>query len=333
MQMTAEQRNTRPEPGHDQSIPYGCEDFGRLESVLVHTPGPELRCINEANYRQWLFDRVPDVDRFAEEHNLWCDLLASHGVRVEQLSDHVTENADLLKELPNLMYLHDTAVVTRHGAILSRMIWPARRREEVVVKEALQDLGIPIWLEFTDPADGFEGCLLLDPDTILVAHTERHSTATIRSFIQRAGERFDEVIYVDIPKGRRYMHPDTIYNRVDRDLAIAYLPAFEQTFLYSGGRVREIDFAEYVASRGVEIIEVTDSEQQRHACTFVPLEPGVIFHYDTALDLHTARMLGRRGVEIILFHPDAMVAGGGSLRCITMRLRRSPGHGAVMSES
>lgn len=307
-----------------EPCPYGCEEFGRLERVLVHTPGKELEVINEANYKQWLFDEVPDIERFALEHEAYCRLLASHGVEVHQVKDHVRQNQDLIRELPNLTYLHDIAVITSHGAILSRMAWPARRREEVVVKEALVDLGIPVWLEFDEPSDGFEGCLVISADTVLVAHTERHTSASIRKFIAKATTTFKEVIFVDIPKARRYMHPDTIYNRVDHDLAIAYLPAFEETFLFTGGKVRELDFRTFMASRDIEIIDVSDSEQERLACTFVPLEPGVIFHYDTALDIQTARKLCRRGVELILFHPDAMRAGGGSLRCITLRLRRNP---------
>jgi arginine deiminase len=167
---------------------YGCEEFGRLESVLVHTPGEELLCLNESNYRQWLFDRVPDIDRFVAEHARWCHLLEENGVEVNQLADHVKVNSELLRELPNVMYLHDTAVVTSRGAILSRMLWPARRREEVVVGEALADLGIPTWIDFPRPDDGFEGCLLLSPETVLVAYTERHVAGSIRRFIPQALE-------------------------------------------------------------------------------------------------------------------------------------------------
>jgi arginine deiminase len=301
---------------------YGCEEFGRLRSVMVHTPGAELLCINESNREQWLFDRVPDIDAFVEEHRLYCDLLRSSGVEVIQLSDAVKETAAMIPELPNLMYLHDTAVISTHGTILSRMAWPARRREEIVVKEALENLGIPTWIEFDDPGDGFEGCLLLDPDTLLLAHTERHTTGAIRKFIPRAATRFKDIILVDIPRARRYMHPDTVYNRVDIDLGIAYLPAFQDTTLFRAGKADRIDFKEYMAGRGVELIEVTDSEQRQLACTLVPLEPGVIFHYDTALSTTTMKKLERRGVEVILFHPNAMTAGGGSLRCLTLRLRR-----------
>lgn len=301
---------------------YGCEEFGRLTSVLVHTPGDELGLITEDNHDRWLFDAVPDVEGFIREHESYCELLRSRGVEVNQLRDHVKDTAGLVLELPNLTYLHDVAVITTHGAILSRMFMPARRREEVVVKEALLEMGIPVWFEFTDPDDGFEGCLLLSPDTVLVAHTERHTSASIRKFIRQAASRFRDVIFVDIPKARRYMHPDTIYNRVDFDLALAYMPAFERTWLFRDGVARDLDFREYVSRRGIELIEVSDREQERLACTFVPLEPGVVFHYDTALDASTVRKLSRRGVELILFHPDALRAGGGSLRCITLRLNR-----------
>jgi arginine deiminase len=72
----------------------------------------------------------------------------------------------------------------------------------------------------------------------------------------------------------------------------------------------------------VELVEVSSEEQQRWACSFVPLQPRKIVHYSIALNRQTWRELERRGVESIVFHPDALLAGGGSLRCLTMRLLR-----------
>lgn len=306
----------------DSKVCYGCEEFGRLTRVLLHRPGEALKIINSQNHEQWLFDRVPDIEKFAEEHDRYRELLTSLGVETLLLADHVNGSRPLMDRMPNLMYLHDVAVISSRGAILSRMAWDARRDEQIVVREALTNLGIPIFMEFDDPSDAFEGCLLLSPRTVLVAETERHSRSSILKFTRKALDFFDEVIYVDIPKARRYMHPDTIYNRVSHHLAIAYLPAFKSTYSVTRAGIEKIDFSEHMASKGIEIINVSDSEQQRLACTFVPLEPGVMLHYDTALDLETQRLLSRKGVELVLFHPDAMTAGGGSLRCITLRLHR-----------
>jgi len=307
-------------------IPYGCEDFGRLTRVMMHRPGRELDLINHDNYRQWLFDRVPNIDRFTEEHDRYRELLVSHGVEVLELSDYLNEHHELTTQMPNLTYMHDIAVICSRGAILSSMAWEGRKKEEIVVREALTKLGIPIFIDFDDEQDKFEGCLLLSLETVLVAETERHSRASIEKFVGKALTAFKEVIYVDIPKARRYMHPDTIYNRVSPRLAITYLPAFKTTYLFTSKGVERIDFAQHMQRKGVELISVSDSEQLRLACTFVPLQPGVIFHYDTALDNETYALLARKGVEIIFFHPEAITAGGGSLRCITLRLHRAPLH-------
>jgi arginine deiminase len=303
-------------------IAYGCDELGRLKSVLIHTPGEELSLVNESNYKHWLYDKVPDISGYIKEHKSYQELLESNGVRVYELGDYVDENIDLIRKMPNLTFLHDAAVISGKGAILSRMRPPAREKEEVVVKEALNNLGIPILSEFNGEQGFFEGCLLLSKETVFVADTERHTYPFIREFITNILKEFNEVIYVRIPKARRYMHPDTVFNRIREDLALAYLPAFEETCLFTEDSGEKIDFKAFMREKGVKIIPVSDSEQSRLACSFVPLESGTIFHYDTAFDQKTSKNLENEGVEIIPFHPDALLAGGGSLRCHTLRLCR-----------
>ncbi|MBE0537380.1 MAG: arginine deiminase [Phycisphaerae bacterium] len=315
----------------EQNVLYGCEKLARLTTAVLHRPGEELYLINESNHVDWLFDRVPDVAGYIAEHDAYRQLLQACGVEVFELGDYVHENRALMRRLPNLTFLHDIAVLTSKGAILSAMAWKARKDEQKVVREALVGLGVPILVEFdAEAGDAFEGCLLLSHETVLVAHTERHNGAAVGKFMRQIRRYFKEVVYVDIPRARRYMHPDTIYNRVSERLAIAYLPAFRDTFLYTNGATERIDFEHFMSQKGVEIINVSDEEQRKLACTFVVVEPGMILHYDTALSGRTQRALARRGVELVLFHPEAMTAGGGSLRCHTLRLhrgdaRRKPG--------
>jgi len=100
---------------------------------------------------------------------------------------------------------------------------------------------------------------------------------------------FDEVVYAHIPKSRRYMHPDTVFNRIRE--ALAYLPAFEETCLFTKDSRERIYFREFMQEKGMEIISVSDSEKSRLACYFVPLESGTIFHYDIAFDQKTRKSL------------------------------------------
>jgi arginine deiminase len=303
-------------------IQYGIEKFGRLKTVMLHSPEQSLPKITEKNRELFFFDKVPDVDRYLEEHQQYCTLLQNHGVSVHLLSDHVHRNRDLLERLPNLAYLHDIAVISSHGAIVSKMSSRGRCHEEIVVREALTDLGIPTLYE---PCEGeeFEGCLLLSPKTVFVADTERHSEDSINKFIAFILNYFDEVIYARIPQERRFMHPDMVLNRITDHLMVYFPPAFLQTFFITKDTTTIIDIKTWMKERQIDLIPLSDQEQRQWGSSFVPLEPGVIINYDISLEPNTLRLLEQEGVKFIHFHPEALLAGGGSLRCLTLRLWRN----------
>lgn len=301
---------------------YGCDELGRLRRVMLHRPGRSLELIDGRNCGHWLFDAVPEKEAFLDEHNAYRALLESLGVDVVELSRLVEDEAEVIERMPNLTYLHDTAVITRRGAVISAMC-RARIGEQYVVRKALERLGIPVFYDFRESEDAFEGFLLLSPETVLVAVTERHSYPSVSRFTRHLLHHFAEILVVDIPKARRFMHPDTIYNRIDHDLALGYLPVLQNGTLYRGHTARQVNPLAHLRQKGITVLGVSDSEQRRLACSFVVLEPRVMLHYDTALDPATQRALARKGVELITFHPRALCAGGGSLRCLTLRLHRS----------
>lgn len=300
---------------------YGIEKFGRLRAAMVHRPDQSLSKITEENKEFFLFDAVPDVDRYLEEHQQYCSLLQGHGVSIHYLSDHVHRNRELLERLPNLAYMHDIAVISSHGAIVSKMSSRGRCHEEIVVREALTDLGIPTLYEPCEGED-FEGCLLISPKTVFVADTERHSRGSIEKFIDYILRYFEEVIYAQIPQDRRFMHPDMVLNRITDQLMVYYPPAFLRTFFITREKRTSIDLKEWMRERRIELIPLSDREQRQWGSSFVPLKPGVIICYDISHDAGTRNLLEREGVQFIFFHPDALLAGGGSLRCLTMRLYR-----------
>ena len=300
---------------------YGIENFGRLKRVLVHCPEESLKIVNQENAEFFLFKSVPNVDNYLEEHKNYQKLLKENNVEVNLLADNVNMNVELLRRMPNLAYLHDIAVISSHGSIISKMASCGRCHEEIVIGEALSNLGIP---KLYEPLEGeaFEGCLLLSPKTIFIADTERHTSNSIEKFISFILQYFKEVVYAQIPKIRRYMHPDMILNRVTNNLMLYYPQAFLKTFLVTKDIRKEIDIKAFMNSRKIEMVSLSDKEQQMWGSSFVPLEPGVIINYDISLEPQTIKTLESEGVRFIHFHPDALLAGGGSLRCLTMRLFR-----------
>ena len=300
---------------------YGIENFGRLKRVLVHCPEESLKIVNQENAEFFLFKSVPNVDNYLEEHKNYQKLLKENNVEVSLLADNVNMNVELLRLMPNLAYLHDIAVISSHGSIISKMASCGRCHEEIVIGEALSNLGIP---KLYEPLEGeaFEGGLLLSPKTIFIADTERHTSNSIEKFISFILQYFKEVVYAQIPKIRRYMHPDMILNRVTNNLMVYYPQAFLKTFLVTKDIRKEIDIKAFMNSRKIEMVSLSDKEQQMWGSSFVPLEPGVIINYDISLEPQTIKTLESEGVRFIHFHPDALLAGGGSLRCLTMRLFR-----------
>ncbi len=66
-------------------------EVGRLRTVLLHRPGPELRRLTPRNNDKLLFDGIPWVGRAQEEHDAFAEALRSRGVEVLYLVDLLAE--------------------------------------------------------------------------------------------------------------------------------------------------------------------------------------------------------------------------------------------------
>ncbi|TDD72386.1 arginine deiminase [Jiangella aurantiaca] len=66
-------------------------EVGRLRTVMLHRPGPELKRLTPRNNDKLLFDGIPWVDRAQEEHDAFADTLRDHGVEVLYLAELLTQ--------------------------------------------------------------------------------------------------------------------------------------------------------------------------------------------------------------------------------------------------
>ncbi len=66
-------------------------EVGRLHTVMLHRPGPELTRLTPRNNDQLLFDGVPWVARAQEEHDAFADALRERGVEVLHVAALLTE--------------------------------------------------------------------------------------------------------------------------------------------------------------------------------------------------------------------------------------------------
>src|ERR687894_1024499 len=66
-------------------------EVGRLRTVMLHRPGPELARLTPRNNDSLLFDGIPWVGRAQEEHDAFAAALRDRGVEVLYLGELLTE--------------------------------------------------------------------------------------------------------------------------------------------------------------------------------------------------------------------------------------------------
>jgi arginine deiminase len=66
-------------------------EVGRLRTVMLHRPGPELQRLTPRNNDRLLFDGVPWVSRAQDEHDAFAAALRERGVEVLYLAELLTE--------------------------------------------------------------------------------------------------------------------------------------------------------------------------------------------------------------------------------------------------
>jgi arginine deiminase len=75
---------------------YGADsEVGRLRTVVLHRPGPEIKRLTPRNSADLLFDGIPWVERAQEEHDAFAAALTGHGVEVLALRDLLTAALDV----------------------------------------------------------------------------------------------------------------------------------------------------------------------------------------------------------------------------------------------
>lgn len=275
-------------------------EVGRLRSVLMHRPGPELGAVTDPAAVLWDAPIEPELATY--QHDTLAETYRHLGVAVHYMRPGAAAT-------PNLYFARDHFFMTPQGAIISRMGSAARAGEERLAAAALAELGVPILMS-VHGAGTFEGAdvLYLDQGVVLVSFGMRSNREGCRQVAAMLAAIGLEPVLVEMPYGTG--HIDGGLSIVDRRTAIV------RPYHCPYGAVEQL------RRLGYTLVEVPDeAEAQRGmAINIVPVAPGVVVL--PAGNPKTERALAAYGVECHPVELSELMKGGGSAHCMTGVIRR-----------
>lgn len=252
--------------------------------------------------------------------------------------------------LPNLYFTRDPGTVIGKRVSVNTMKTPARRRETMILKAILSST-----YEEAQLLDGYsdessiEGgdILVLSKETVAIgcsARTEAWAIEQLADRLLAQGSReggFSQILVIQIPFTRAYMHLDTVFTMVDHDKFTIYpgVLSLLKVFTLTRGRdgaitVREAQdlrrALETVLHLGaVDLIQTGGGdritaarEQWNDSTNTLALAPGKVVTYRR--NVVSNETLTAHGVTVIPIDGSELVRGRGGPRCMSMPLARQP---------
>ncbi|MGI6586311.1 MAG: arginine deiminase [Lutisporaceae bacterium] len=270
--------------------------------------------------------------------------------REYSLSDYIRKDYPLyVNPIPNLYFMRDPLSVIGNGISVNSMQTDARRREPMIIKYIYDYNPLfskeysPIWYNYTIP-HSIEGgdILVLSKEVVAVGCSQRTSANGIEILARNlfAGNSgIKEVLAVQIPSLRAFMHLDTVFTMVDRDKFTIYPGILDRVVVYRltpGGKngikvTPENDLVEVlkrslrlpavslIQSGGGDTITAA-REQWNDSTNTLAIAPGVVVTYSR--NEASNEILRKHGIEVLEIEGSELVRGRGGPRCMSMPLVR-----------
>ena len=268
--------------------------------------------------------------------------------------EHLGASDHILEPLPNHLFARDASTWVGSKVSLNSMHRSIRRRETVHYDAMYRHHPLFVGkVDFLAPAGGegpatVEGGDILVPrgDTVIVGLSERTNAGGVERLAARlldAGE-IRNVVVLDLPRARAFMHLDTVMTMVDQESFVRYadLPALRSWTLTAGTQKhgqRQLnvqshasgDMGAAIASAlGLDGVRFLSAEQDHHSaareqwddgCNLLALSPGKVIAYSR--NVVTNSYLREQGIDVIEVPGSELGRGRGGPRCMSCPVERT----------
>ncbi len=269
----------------------------------------------------------------------------SNGTQLDRLDRKKTLMFD---PMPNMYYSRDPLTIIGSGVTVNCMWDDSRQRETLFADYAVRYhphfQGLPHYYERTENAT-LEGgdILVLSKEVLAVGVSQRTETSAVKTLAKRVlshDNSFERVLVFFIPERRAFMHLDTVFTMVDREIFTVHpeieapLEVFDlslgkngQLNLKSVGNNLKAILKKYLKLSEVELIRCGgDSkidarrEQWNDGSNTLAIAPGEVVVYDR--NRVTNRLLKEAGLTLHEIPSSELSRGRGGPRCMSMPLWR-----------
>ncbi|RMD70303.1 MAG: arginine deiminase [Bacteroidetes bacterium] len=320
------------------------EAFVGPENVLETQQLLQEAIETDEETKAWMIERVIDYEELPSFYKPKLEVLDARELAETLITGyHKKEDLILFDPIPNFIFTRDIAAVVNDHVIITRAAKEARFRENFLTRlifwshpifRGMREEGRLINLNHVDEFPpsrrgevvSIEGgdIMILNRDYLLIGCSERTNAHAIHSLARVLFEKqvVKNVVQINIPKDRSYMHIDTIFTQIHRHHVVAYKPIVvdglssnvevlrhngTSSFYHSirDFLVNEINpNMEFILS-GKGISPYQEREQWTDGCNLVAVKPGVALTYDR--NPYTEEAFRESGYRIL--HANDFLAG------------------------
>lgn len=266
----------------------------------------------------------------------------------KNLTDYLSNDYPFFVDpMPNLYFTRDPFATIGHGITLNKMNTRTRNRETLLAKYIFQYhpkyRGTPVYYDRIQ-RESLEGgdLLILNQETVAIGISQRTHPNAIEQFAKKLlteDSTFQQVLAVDIPKTRSFMHLDTVFTMVDRNTFTIHpnisnnLHIFVITLKYRQLQIQEeTGTLEDILKKYLNLDQVTllpcgngsiidaAREQWNDGSNTLAIAPGKVIVY--ARNHITNEILRQNGLEVLEIPSSELSRGRGGPRCMSMPLIR-----------
>tara|TARA_B100000745_G_C20143117_1_gene392034 strand:- start:809 stop:1693 length:885 start_codon:yes stop_codon:yes gene_type:complete len=291
------------------NIKYGLNsNVSTLKTVILKNPQAAFKSQKTIDL-QWQdlnFIDKPDFKKSITQYENFIDILNDNHVEILYISEDEKTSLDSI-------YTHDPIFMTPNGAVIGNMGKTQRKPETIMMKNYLNEIGIPILGEIINDATLEGGDIIwIDQRTVAAGLTYRTNNKGIDQLRKILSTISVEVICVDLPHWNGpvdVLHLMSLISPLKDDLFLIYK------------KLLPVGLLKLLKQLDIKTISIADEDYDSLGCNVLPLSTTKCLI--TSGNDKTFKIIEENGIEVIEFQASEICyKGSGGPTCLTRPIYR-----------